>query len=592
MLDISSKDDMKSLSKHVWKSHENMSDRRQARTQALEEYVGPHYSKRVAKELDEQHRPLNIVELGVNVLHGLLIPYLPRVLISGKDDQLVATARRLTDATNKIAEGMGLESTLSMAILDAFFSLSVVRIYLCDPKEGEYATFGHMKYRPYVDCIQFEDLVFDWNARHWDEKRYVGHRDRMPKSEVEESKLFSQEGKDKILDTKSDDHNRGGDIRTHVLSQGYSDRQGDDDLEPFYDVWRIYLPNERQIVTFADQDESGEPVMSRPYKGPAWGPYLKLSFQDVPHQVIPLTPKDVWMSQQFALNELFNKVIGQEVNRLDAWIFPRDAKTEATNLLGAAKGRIAIKCDRPDAIKNLRSPGMDQSSFGLMMQLFNIWQTNSGNINLLGGGSATSETATQDQMLMANASRRVTKMQNQVTNFSREIYETLVWYLTYVPRVDIPISSDIGDGMTSHVPLKAEEIHGTFNKWNLEIDPYSGQDMTPAKRLAAIEQSFQIIMQLAPILQQQGQAPDMVAYLKLKAQYMGAPEITRLVRSIGGELMNQETPVGQMPAKMATSTRRYERVSKSAGGGDQSRAILQALGQQGGAAPKPANMGT
>jgi hypothetical protein len=102
-----------------------------------------------------------------------------------------------------------------------------------------------------------------------------------------------------------------------------------------------------------------------------------------------------------------------------------------------------------------------------------------------------------------------------------------------------------------------------FEDMDIRVDPYSMQQQTPKQRLAALNQIVQqTVMPMMQLLQQQGVAFDVNAYLQKAAQYLDSPDLSEIVtiqepppQATGGE------GGGGGPGMPQETTRNYNRTS-------------------------------
>ena len=79
---------------------------------------------------------------------------------------------------------------------------------------------------------------------------------------------------------------------------------------------------------------------------------------------------------------------------------------DAERIRAASDGEI-VGVDNPEAIQEKMFGGLDQRNFAFMLQIKQLFSWQAGNLDLMGGLGAQSETATQDQLLHASASQRM-----------------------------------------------------------------------------------------------------------------------------------------------------------------------------------------
>jgi hypothetical protein len=167
-----------------------------------------------------------------------------------------------------------------------------------------------------------------------------------------------------------------------------------------------------------------------------------------------------------------------------------------------------------------------------------------GNLDMMGGLGPQSKTATQDEMLEANASKTVADMQDTTVSYTGAVLKSLLWFhhhhptqvmeSSYAPkgmpelgvrRLVYPNNPDVHQNrpgaMVRNVPWEALDVR---------VNPYSMQAQTPKSRLAQMNQVVtQIVLPMMQILQQAGVMFDANAYLKKVGEFMDLPDLADIL---------------------------------------------------------------
>jgi hypothetical protein len=209
-----------------------------------------------------------------------------------------------------------------------------------------------------------------------------------------------------------------------------------------------------------------------------------------------------------------------------------------------------------------------------------VFSWTGGNLDLLGGLSAPSETYSQDALLSGSANKRLTEMQLRTTEFTRRILEDIAWYDVTNPDLDstIRINTPLGR-FTDH--LRADEFDATEAlEWDIDIVPYSMQLRTPIDRLRfLIEYVKQVVLPASDLIRQEGKQFSFSRLNALAAELSGVPEIEDLFVSLTDTRIpsiESPEPTVNRPAVTRHVTERIGRPGPSRAGRDHDIAMTMA----------------
>ena len=232
--------------------------------------------------------------------------------------------------------------------------------------------------------------------------------------------------------------------------------------------------------------------------------------------------------------------------------------------------------------------GIDAESLAFFLQVRDLFSYQAGNLDSLGGLGPVSETASQDRMIGDAAGARMASMKSRTIEFARGIWKALAWFEWTNPVRKRTIRKPVeGADMVLTREWSAETRDGDFLDYNLEVDPYSMEEDTPAIRLQKIKQTLiEVFFPMLPVMQQSGAQFDFRKLVELFARLGNVDELRGLIQF--GEPIQGDAPAGGEGVasfKPSQTTRTYERVSRSAPtrsakDGIMSRALM-GLGVQG-----------
>jgi hypothetical protein len=488
-----------------------------------------------------------------------LAPKAPRVLCSTRFTELRATAYNLELALNHLIQEIDLESSQKSVVLNAMFGIGVMKIGLERAYQVEIDGMFHDIGQPFADSVDLDDFVFDHTAKRWEQCAYIGDKYKFPVDFVRECELYNPEARAKVKAGNMESVKREEQASNITGAAGMSQ---EDEFEDKVELWDIYLPRENRILTLVAGQPELPPLIDEQWEGPECGPYLICAFGEVPNNLYPLPPVAVWRDMHDLANHVFRKLGRQAERQKTLLMVQKGGEFDGKQTVNADDGE-AIAVQNPANVKEVRFGGADQMGLALFLQLKQIFSSNAGNLEILGGLSPQSQTLGQDQLLNTNASKRISEMQDRTVAFSKKVIRALAWYLWYSPHIEVPLTKPV-PGTDVGVPINftAEDREGDYLDYNMEIQPYSLQDETPSARLALINSIITgVLPAIMPFLQQQGGTIDTQKLFQMISQYSGMSDLDELV-TFAQPRLEEGGPIGTPPSKPSQTTRRYERVNR------------------------------
>jgi hypothetical protein len=509
---------------------------REERREAVRQLVGRHWSE----DGSQLAVPLNLLALYVRIMSAKLIAQNPRCLLSTFKRQHKPTVSAMQDWINDAIPKMCLGETLQRVGIDALFSVGVTKVALASPAQAAVSGWKVQAGMPFAERVDLDDLVFDVHARSFEEVGYIGHRFRAPIDVIKDSKFYGAARKELEPDDDSF-FNAEGDERISMLGRGYYSDQ--EDYEDFVDLWEIYLPRHRVIVTLAHDyvkgadgkragDYGARALKEQTWLGPYCGPYHVLGLGVVPGNAMPKAPVQDLMDLHLAVNRIERKLINQAERQKEILAVQGGASEDGSRVVEASDGQ-AIKMDHPESAVVRNFGGPNQQNFGMLADMVNRFSWAAGNLDILGGLSPQSKTAKQDELLQQNSSAGVADLQQRMVTHTAAVMRSLCWYFHHDP-VRVMQSTFSLPGMPELTldrevtPQDRRQI--PFEQLGVKVDPYSLQYQTPQARLAGMQQVVQtIVMPMSQLLQAQGISFDVNAYLKKVGEYMDMPDLADII---------------------------------------------------------------
>lgn len=521
-----SKPDIKNLREAVEYSNRKLEPFRKNRLHALRQYVGIHYS-----DDGSSHKvPVNLLELAVGTYARHLAPVNLQVNVSTPHKQLKPKAKDFELAINHLIKEIQFVQTLRMAVIEGMFGMGVVKVGINPSPTVEVGGYFHDVGQPFADVIGLDDWVHDMSAKNYEQIAFCGNRYRMFKDDIEESELFPNTEAVKKLqkhDPMKYGRTLGSEDGAYTLSQGTGAFS-----EMFHDVVELidlWLPRENLIVTLDADGHCQEPLRITEWDGPEGGPFRRLSFGDVPDNIMPLPPVANLIDLHELANELFRKIGRQGSREKEVLVYPMGATDDARRIKESDDGDI-VHGDQEG--KLYRFGGINNLTLAAFLQVRDLFSYLAGNLDALGGLSAQADTLGQERLITASASARANAMQERFIEFTSLIIRDLGWYLWTDPMINLPLVKRIPGVNSVEIPttFSAENREGEFMDYNLQINPYSMQSHTPASKLQFIQTWLgQIMTPLLPFSTAAGGPIDLDALNRLGSELGNVPELLDVV---------------------------------------------------------------
>jgi len=546
------------LNMSVQRDRRRLEDFRELQVEFARRYAGKHYSN--STDIEEQ--PVNLIAQFVDITGPLLVSANPRVMLGISDPQHKPTVAAMEAHTNKRLAKMHIDEILRQWARDATFGLGILKCALADPNEAA-DDYRKTPGEAFLLNVDFDDWVHDTGTKKLHKAAYMGHRICAPLAMFQDSDLYDQEVVKNLVPVMHPQTNESGDDRINTLS--YDDDGWDGDYEDYVEVWEIYLRRQGLIITMAlDQDA---PLRIQKWIGPSCGPYHFLTFAEVIGNAMPLPPIAQLIDLHDLANELYRK-LERQASRQKSILLVRSGNVNDGNRIIKANDGDAIKSDDPSSAQEVRFGGPDNMNLMFTIRAMEDFSRQAGNLDVLGGLSTQADTATQEKMLQANSSAKMRSMQQRTINATRDVLTALQWFYWYDPFQTYKVRRQIpgveGVEITSLITPQMRLI--PFEELEIDIDPYSMGDDSPASRLAALNQIMtQVLIPMAGLLERQGIQIDISAWLKLVAKYQNMPDLFDIVKLSGQQYDSVSNGEQEGPGMPSQTTRTYERVNRPGG---------------------------
>jgi len=546
--------DIQTLSQSVGYSWKSLGVFRENRLALIRQYVGRHYSNNGA----EDKVPINLLELSMNIYLQRLVGNAPSVNITTLHRKLRELCVRLEIAGSKLIKDIKLGNTLEMAVTGALFSIGIIKVGL-NRTQVELGGVLHDSGQAFAESVSLDDWVHDMTVDNFENGQYEGNYYYPTLDEAYQ--VFPEKVHDKLV---SRDEQQPESDRDHNVSEGESTRR--EEFRETIKCLDLWLPKQGLILQCQCSDDDTDPIAAVlnviEWTGRELGPYHKLAFSRIENNTMPLAPAMHLLDLHELANTLFRR-LGRQADREKKFVgVQRGGDRDAAKIRDVNDGE-AIALDNPKNTQEYKLGGISPESLGFLLQVKELFSYCAGNLDSLGGLGPQSETLGQDTLLSASASMRIQKMQKSVYEFTQGVVEDLISYQYSDPTEVIKVTKKIKgfDDISVESPIYPYERVHEFQDFNIKIEPYSMQHKTPEAKLQSLRTVFmEMIMPLMPMMQAQGITLDIEALMKKISELGNLPELQEIL--VYSNPNHEQEPVGELPAKPATTTRRYERVNR------------------------------
>ena len=546
---------------------------RNERLDAIKQMVGKHY----AEDGASQKQPINMLAMGATGYTQKLAAQSPAVAVSTPFLHAKPQAAELQVAINHLLKEIKFRRDLQRVVLDSLFTIGIMKVGLDLRGSVEIGGALHDEGQPYADVISFDNFVADAQANVYERCEYVGDKYKMPLEVALEHPLFDAEQRAKLKSSEKNRWNDSASASPENITQG---EEPVTEYREHVSLWDIWLPKENLIITVA-ADCDDVILREEEWQGPESGPYKMLGYEPVPENLLPLAPVQVWRDIADLTNRLFSK-LGRQALRQKTIGLAQSGKQEDVKRINEAQDGQVVKNDSPQAFHEFSTGGANQQGFGFMMQCKSLASWHMGNLDTMLGLAAGSDTATQDKLMSSQSNERIQFMQGQVYDFCESVVRDLGAYLWYDPLIELPLVKRAA-GVEVPFTFAPELREGDYLDYNISIVPHSLQQKTPEQKMKTIIEAVQVLMPLAPYMQQEQLMFNVEAIVRAMAQYTGVEELLELIRAGNGmplETHRQEMPdsAGRAPKTPTHSV--YERVNSgsSTTQGKEAAMIAQLMG--------------
>lgn len=549
-------------------SRQKLQAYREFRLKAVRHMAGKHYSDAASP----QHIPVPLIAKYVRVTTRSLVPRCPQVTLASDSGENIPAVSAMEEWVNRWLHQTNFGDKARRVVVDSLFCVGAMKVALGSPADTLASNYGAKTGEPFAEAVDLDDLVIDPRCRDFHLARFVGHRYRVPLEEAKKLAFFDKKARKELDDAKAPGGtrlNQEGDDRIETLG-GWDTFA--EEFEDMAELWEIYVPSKRRILTFASSAggvpaAGTKPLRDQEWVGPDCGPIHFLPMGTLPGNLMPLAPVMENYDLSEAINFLYRKLISQAARQKQVLPVKGGQLDDAKRLQQTSDGEM-FPCDNAETMRAVDYGGPNQVNAAFTAHLSDQFNRQSGNLDLQAGAAPQADTATQEKILAGNSSAGVADMRDAATHFFSGVLESVCWYWWYhpqkvmtgtrtVPGLASPVRRDLKPGPSA--PGLAR--NGPFEDLNCQVNPYSLQYKTPAERAATLLGLFEKLSPASQMMSAQGVTMDFAYLIKRLAEYEHEPDLERLFTVADPQTPKPQGGDGGGQGMPATTSRNYTRTS-------------------------------
>ena len=454
---------------------------RKARAMFIKEYVGRYYASEYGLTGDE---PINLV---FNTIRATVPNLVMKSGINKVSTEIIEYrqyAYLLGLALDKLDKNIKYKDTLRASIVDAFFMMAINKTGLAGG--GQILNFGDIfidEGQVYTDIVDFDDFTADPSCKDYRKAAFIGDRNRVPRQILLDNDEFDH---DLVLKIPKSTHPNAKDKIESLTRRNMSDSEMYE-LQDFVDVVEVFVPGANTLITIPDPSQKifDEYLAACEYYGPKEGPYSMLALtQPVPGNPFPVAPVGIHYDLHRMANRMMVKNMEQADREKSISVCDPAGADEAEDIRTAKDGDMIM--GNPDSVKVITYGGNNVKSEAMLQQC-QIWHNYmSGNPDQMSGLVSNAESATQANILQANATITIEDCRGMIYDFAADTAEKRAWYIHTDPFMDIMLARRKPGGEHEQLHLTPEQRDGDFLDYTFTLKARSMSRLDPAVRTKRI----------------------------------------------------------------------------------------------------------
>jgi hypothetical protein len=551
---------------------------REVRKKLVQDFVGSQYG---STGQDRQDIIMNLMYQTAETYTMSLAANRPRVLVTAQHTDVTWFSHSFQLGINNLIKEIRLEDTLRKAVMDAFFTMGIVKVYTADSGlvqlegEDEWVDPG----KPFAENISLDDFCYDTTASEWRKASFVMNKYRISRDKVLNDDAYDKKVAEglKIVSQYPGWNPDSGEVPIREMLKSETQEAG---IEPMVDLMDVWLPKDKLVVTMP-VGENTKPLRVIEWEGPENGPFHLLSLTcEVPDNIMPVSPAMNLKPLHDLINGLMRKQRRQAQRQKDIPFYQAGHQDDARRIEKASDGEWT-RVDNPESVNVMKMGGVDPQNQAFTHSMKDTYDRMAGNLQMMAGLGPQSDTLGQDKLIHGAVTKREANMQYRVVDFTSRICRDLGSLLWQDQVLEIPQDFETS-GIRVRADWNPEVREGDFIDYNFSIEPYSMMYKSPSERMQGINNFVtQIALPMEGMMQQYGGTIDIQELVQMYSELMDMPRLKQIIK-FEEPKDDRPGPTPPEPAKASHTVRESVRRSVPTGGTEQSRSNVMQQVLQGG----------
>jgi hypothetical protein len=535
----------------------------------IEAYAGPAYGNPKDKRKRYLYKAHQMTEANM----VMLAANRPRVSVNTTYRAFRPFAKHFETAINNMLKEIGFEHTVRRWLLDAHFTIGVVKVHRKDSGQVQFENNLWMDPgTPFASNVSLDNFVYDMTARSWDEVKWAGDMYRIPKSDLEEGVKLGMYDAKVAESCKATSKYVQPQDRLASISAG--EEVDGDEYEPMVDLADIWIARENRIYTFIVTNVHNFSIKPTPLAVMDWeddcSPYHILGFNEVPENIMPIGPAVIIDELDRLANNIMRKQSRGAMNQKDLILYrPGDGADTAKNVQRANDGGMLASQD-PSALTRVSFNGANPGNSIFLQEVLGMINEMAGNPTAALGLGSQSETASQDEMIHNAVNRKYGQMQSRLLDSTQRLIKSLSLMLWQdeLKEVAGEFQPEGLEGYSADATWKPGDREGNFIDYVLSIDVHSMALRTPSSKAQSLLQLMTTVyVPLADQITAQGGMINWAKFNDQLADWMDLSILKDIVTFDGAPPTEEQQPsVSSRGARKPAHTERvYTRKNEASG---------------------------
>jgi len=414
---------------------------------------------------------------------------------------------------------------------------------------------------PFVHVLDFDDYFIDTRGNDENDIDFEGHCWARRLDHIQGDRTNDQNVVDRISES----------AKTRYKNKITT-------LYPWVDLRCVWLPQEGVELTLIGEENNTvlEPLRIKEFVGPPPGPYVRLSLGNVRGTMIPVSRMSMLYDRHEFISRAYRIIYEQADESNEFYGYSGESERDADKHRTARRYEY-IKFDNPAGIIKQKKGGVDPTVMGSAIHADDLFDTDAGNLKLIGGLGPSAQTLGQERSLGVGVQGMIDDMKNRMAVLGKRLYEIGGWYISRNPLNGRP--RDAGPGYPVEKKMVNWALPGGINvdsEWTpemgadldmddpeMEIIPGSMVSRSAEGQLKFLIEAMQVI---ASSFALPGEEPPVFKHRRFRelvAELGNAPEIA--------ELFGEASDAGSVIPGVETAMQFAPRPGRSTGSGGQAQ---------------------